>query len=134
MFRIHRFGWLLLAAAAPLALAADPPGQSEIQQSAAPKAASAQRAAAAPRRMVALFVKRSSCPDGWEPATNTYGRLIVATTTGGNVGVTAGAAMSSGNVLLHFHSAPFSVSLASKSIAAANSPCLKSKHLYLKMF
>ncbi|MEZ5399365.1 MAG: hypothetical protein R2729_06820 [Bryobacteraceae bacterium] len=119
MPRKYRFGRLLFTVAAPVALAADPAALPGITQPPLQRAASTQKAAAVPPRMVSFFFGRASCPDGWEPASNAHGRVIVGTVTGGNVAITVGTAMRDSSPT-HEHRMSFSVSLASKTISAAN--------------
>lgn len=69
------------------------------------------------------FMGGETCPAGWERATEADGRLLKATNSGLEVGVTAGTAVVASQLIGHDHGFTLSGSLGSKGIAAVSGCC-----------
>ena len=79
-------------------------------------------APSAPKGTVAFF-NLAACPVGWNPARYAAGRLVLATSVGSSTPVQVGTALGGQEDRRHKHEYATTVSVGSRSIAAASSCC-----------
>lgn len=99
-------------AIAVLAVAARPPGPARAGRPAA-------AADGAPAGLVAFF-DGDTCPDGWQPAEDVRGRLVIGVPDVASVGISVGAALAPEEDRTHVHTWAAELTLNAKNIAAAD--------------
>ncbi len=73
-----------------------------------------------PRGAVAYFATGMACPAGWAPAANVQGRFVVGVTSPTAVSRAIGTPLTDREQRTHTHAFSATVTLAPRSIAAAN--------------
>lgn len=73
-----------------------------------------------PAGTVAFFNDRAACPAGWNPASETEGRLVVAVTEPTAVGQVVGRPLGDRENRTHTHTVTGTVTLTPRNVAGAN--------------